>query len=336
MNLNRIVSVGLIVLLTVAMAGCGPKDRPMKAPRPPKAPPRPPAPVVTPLDLDLAAAASKEIYQAFFSADPIIRAHAIEALRQVGSVGSHGTILKGLDDKASVVRFASAMAVGELKLKQAHDKLLQMVDTDPSRDVQVAVRFALHRIGDKRLSHDLEKAAMADDRSVRANTAVVLGLLEEPSAQKILRAMVLDRDPAIRLMAAESLWRLGDERGLTLLVAGTVSMYPDDQMISYLALAAPRNTKVIEHVRGGLVNDYTEVSLVASRAMGMLGSDEGYVVAMNALDSADPRHRALAALALGAIGRSDAQDELKPLLTDPNPDVRLSAATAILQLKKPF
>jgi HEAT repeat protein len=41
----------------------------------------------------------------------------------------------------------------------------------------------------------------------------------------------------------------------------------------------------------------------------------------------------MAALALGDIGRSDAQDELKSLLKDRDPGVRLAAATAVLQLK---
>ena len=37
--------------------------------------------------------------------------------------------------------------------------------------------------------------------------------------------------------------------------------------------------------------------------------------------------------ALGAIGRADAQETLATLLKDPDPDVRLAAASAILQLR---
>jgi HEAT repeat protein len=80
---------------------------------------------------------------------------------------------------------------------------------------------------------------------------------------------------------------------------------------------------------------YTEVSLVAARAMGMLGSDEGYKIAADATKSQDPQQRFLAAVALGAIGRTDAQDELKRLLADPVPNVQLAAASAVLQLTRP-
>ena len=42
---------------------------------------------------------------------------------------------------------------------------------------------------------------------------MVLGLLGEPSAAKILLPMLYDPNSAIRLQVAESLWRLGNERG---------------------------------------------------------------------------------------------------------------------------
>jgi HEAT repeat protein len=130
------------------------------------------------------------------------------------------------------------------------------------------------------------------------------------------------------------LWKLGDEKGLEDLVAYAISAYPDDQMVALVALAQPRDQRVIQHVRGELQGDYLEVSLAAARALGMLGSDEGWTIAVPAAKSKDPRRRLLAALAMGAIGRSDLQEDLKPLLEDPEPTVRISAAMAILQLRE--
>jgi HEAT repeat protein len=65
----------------------------------------------------------------------------------------------------------------------------------------------------------------------------------------------------------------------------------------------------------------------------MLGSDEAYMLAANATRSSEWQQRHLAALALGAIGRADSQDRLEPLLRDPELDVRVAAATAILLLR---
>jgi HEAT repeat protein len=104
-------------------------------------------------------------------------------------------------------------------------------------------------------------------------------------------------------------------------------------MLALLALAAPRDQRVLGHIQGQLTNDYDEVTLIAARAAGMLGSDDGYGVALKGARSGDPRQRMLAALAMGAIGRPDSQSSLSVLLRDTNQDVRISAATAILQLK---
>ncbi|MGB7156515.1 MAG: HEAT repeat domain-containing protein, partial [Tepidisphaeraceae bacterium] len=212
-------------------------------------------------------------------------------------------------------------------------KLRQLATEDRDPSVQIAAIFALHRLGDTSLSRDLEKTARSDVARTRGDTAMVLGLLEEPTALNVLRPMRGDPDPAVRLQVAEAMWKLGDASAMKPLVAGTVSRYPDDQMIALMGLAEGGERQVIEHLRGTLTTDYEAVNLVAARAMGLLGSDEGYGVALKGAKSNDPRLRLLAALAMGAIGRSDAQDELAILVRDTDPNVRLAAAAGILQLK---
>ena len=173
------------------------------------------------------------------------------------------------------------------------------------------------------------------DPHVRGTTAFVVGLLTEPSAAKMLTTLLADRSPAVRIQAAEALWRIGNQRGLEDLVAFSISGYPDDQMIALHAIAETGDQRVIQHIRGQLDSDYVEVSLAAARALGMFGSDEGWNIAVPAATSKDPRQRSLAALAMGAIGRSDLQGYLKGLIADKEPEVRISAATAILQLHGP-
>ncbi len=148
--------------------------------------------------------------------------------------------------------------------------------------------------------------------------------------------MLRDREDSVRLQAAESLWRMGNQDGLRTLVSASASGYPDDQMIALLGLCWPKDERVLGHLRSALTADYPEVCVVAARAMGECGSDAGYPIAVEAAKSKDPRQRYRAAIALGAIGRSDAQGYLSDLLKDKDsPDVRLSAAQALLQLKPP-
>jgi HEAT repeat protein len=335
-------SVNLVVCtiaaLTLMMAvGCGGGSRGPRGPKalkmtpPPPKPPAVPAAQAQPLDRQLLTSARQEIRVAFESNEPVLRANALEAAQQTIGAEARDLVLRGLRDDDPLVRFAAAMSAGQLRLKEAYRPLLRLVN-DRNTRVRIGVRYALHRLGDTRFSHDLEKTAQDPDRYVRGQTAMVLGLLGEPSAVKILRQMLHDDESLVRLQAAEAMWRLGDEDGLKHLATASVSRFADDQLVSIQALAAPKDKRVVEHIRGKLVSDWDEVALAAARAMGQLGYDEGYGVAMKGVKSTDPRQRALAALAFGAIGRSDAQPYLAPMLRDPDASVRLSAATGLLQL----
>jgi HEAT repeat protein len=322
-------------LLAGLIAGCAsaPRNDPKTLPPPPQTPA---APKYSPeaLDSNLRAKAKAELLTEAGADDPFLRCNAIEALSDVDPADAGPVVLKELSNKQASVRFAAAVAAGQIKLVDAYQPLLTMVD-DPDLRVQAGVRFALHRLGDTRLSHDLERLAGNPDPHVRGTTAFVVGLLREPSATRMLTTLLSDKSPAVRIQAAEALWRMGNLRGLEDLVAFSISGYPDDQIVALQAIAETRDQRVIQHVRGELQSDYEEVSLAAARGLGMLGSDEGWDVVVPAANSKDPRQRSLAALAMGAIGRSDLQKYLKGLLEDKEPTVRISAATAILQLRPP-
>jgi HEAT repeat protein len=331
-------SIPLLTCLFVFL-GCAPgarsDDKKWTMPAPKPLAPPPPA-KNEPLKPELQAAAKAALYAALADADEYVRMHAIEAMQQTLGVAAKDVYLKGLSDESAKIRFAAAMAVGQLHVAAAKDRLLQMVN-DPDGNVMIAVRYALHRLGDTRFTKDLQNTAR--DPLVwqyRAQTAMVLGLLNEPTAVRVLKPMQRDAQAAVRIQVAEALWRLGEMDGLRTLVASSTSGYPDDQLVAVLGLAARKDTRVTGHVRSALTADYPEVCLVAARAMGILGDDDGYAIAIEGAKSPDARQRSLAALALGAIGRSDAQGVLAGLLEDKDSaDVRLSAATAILQLKTP-
>lgn len=303
-----------------------------------KAPRMPPVPayVPTPVDAALQAQSRDVIAAAFKSPDEVVRAQSLEATSRTQDPAAADRVERALSDKAWLVRFAGAMCAGDLQLRSAYKPLLAMAfDDEPS--VRVAVRYALHRLGDKTLTKDLEGLSLNPDARVRANVAMVIGQLGEPSGVRVVRPLMADTEFAVRIQAAEALWRLGDEQGLRNLVAGSVSGHPDDQIVSVLALAAPRDQRVKENILGKLAiskdgQDYVELQLAAARAEGMLGGDEGYGIALKSLASRDPRQRSLAALALGEIGRSDAQSGLGKALTDTDAGVRLSSAVALRQI----
>ncbi|HEX8521296.1 MAG TPA: HEAT repeat domain-containing protein [Tepidisphaeraceae bacterium] len=321
----------LLVALALTVGCHGRGKTVVRQYQPPKAPPLPPPARNVPLDQSLRSRARQEILSAFASRDAIVRAHAVEAMQDTLGGEFAPQITAALGDRDPVVRFAGSIAAGRLGLADATPTLLNLA-SDPDASVRIGAKFALHKLGDTRFSHDFEQTYKDPVKRTRGDTALVLGLLAEPSANKILIPMLRDRDYTVRIQAAEALWRLRDERGLEPLISATISRYPDDQMIALLALAQPKDHRAEQNFRGALTSDYDEVALVAARCLGMLGSDEGYTVAQKGARSADARQRFLAALAFGAIARPDAQDALEKLLKDPTADVRLAAATAILQL----
>lgn len=333
MPIKHLTSWVLALCLMFAITGCAKPQFKKGAnwtPNPRQAPTPPPVKNM-PVNPALEARAAEELGRAVKSDNPIIRAHAMESLKTVGGEGSDEVIVNALNDPTAIVRFAAAMAVGEKQIVAAKPRLREMLEDD-NTNVQVAVRYALHRLGDYTHSHDLESFATHPQSPVRANTAMVLGLLKEPSGLNILDGMLTDRDPAVLLAVHESRWRLGEMDGLVKLVAATQSAYPDYQIVAVQGLAGPKDQRVSEHVRAMLTAEHIEVGLAAARAMGVLGSDEGYVIAANASKDKDPRLQVLSAIALGAIGRNDAQPYLAPLLDSPDADVRLTSAAAILVL----
>jgi len=142
-------------------------------------------------------------------------------------------VLNGLEDRNQIVRFAAAFAAGELKLVDVRPQLLNHL-SDPDPRVRVAIRFALHKLGDPSRTSDLEGYAQSYDASkglCSGATAFVLGRLGEPSAVGVLRLLRIDDNPVVRLQAEESLFLLGDSRAEKAITALTISRFPDDRCL---------------------------------------------------------------------------------------------------------
>src|SRR5439155_24981904 len=170
--------------------GKKPKPQP-RLTRPPKMPPAARPRQTPPIDPALQSSARQEIRAASTSHKPVLRAPAIEAMRDAIPAEAGDTIVKGLTDNSSLVRFAATVAAGELRLAQAHDALLVSSD-DVDASVRIGAKFALHRLGDLRQSHDLEATARDPSPRIRGDTALVLGLLGEPSGTNVLDPMLFD------------------------------------------------------------------------------------------------------------------------------------------------
>ncbi|HEX8914283.1 MAG TPA: HEAT repeat domain-containing protein [Humisphaera sp.] len=338
MNRPTLFIVVALLLAGLFASGChggGPGQKQTYSPGPPQGPPKMPEQELNPMvpvDAALVAAARQELSANLRHEKPFVAANAVEGLRYATDPEAEAAIVARHDDDAQAVRYAAAMVAGDLKLRSAMPRLVAHLD-DRDRKVQVAVRYAMHKLGDFR--HTAELADYLKDQHpqgwVTGATVVALGRLGERSAIPLLRQAAADPREAVRRQVNEALLLLGDQSGREV-ISGYLA--GPDVMFGLLALAQAADPKLKLLAQQHLTYDVQEIALVAARAVAAMGGDDGYGVAMAGVKSTVPNERALAALAFGAIGRTDAQPMLAALLKDKDVNVRIAAATAVLQIAK--
>ncbi len=335
-----LVWAAVLGLGVLCVFGCG------QATQPPRSA-APSAPTPKPLvGGDLAAAARQIISDGLADADPQIRANAIEVVASTREMGLMPNVQKLLADQVVPVRFAAAVAVGDLAYAPAKDEVGPLLN-DPNPNVQIAAFYAISKLGQPELYQEICKAVAGSDQTVRANAALLLGKSGNKEGIRFLY-WTLQRDDSsdmVVLQAAEAIAMLGDPRIYRKLWTGLISKYADDRVISVRAMGALGTDEAKSAIITMLDDPVPEVRLAAAEQLGRLGDfgGEAEVLAVfekNLMADMDAqgqqRTKTLAALAIGEIAAESPAKYLPQLLQDPSKVVRLAAAKAVLRraLKK--
>jgi len=280
--------------------------------------------------------------------NPVVRVEAVEALQAVPDEGVRPWIRATLMDEHPAVRFAACVACGRLRDPLASDSIRELAhDEDPS--VRAAALYARHRLGHTggtgKLPYYLLEHA---DPAVRRNAALLLGLLGEHGAIKVLAKAMRDPDDGVRHHALEAMARLGNAEAAQELTFLANSGVGTEEVFAIGALATTGDPRYVDTYRYKLATAvHVETKLAATRALGLLGHDDGFAPALRSLDRRRVRRhepadtpgrqllrvRQLACAALGAIGREDALPALAGLLEETDdPRVQVSAAGAMLHI----
>ncbi len=302
--------------------------------------------------------------EAAFSDDPVLRMQAMEAIQEVASVDAASCVAENLDNGYAGVSFAALMALGEMRRATAdgatrlavaeNNRLLQRVRTlaeDRDPNVRIAALFALHAMGDAGRTKELADFLLRNtDARVRANAALAIGRLRDASSINLLhQALKREKKDAVKMQILEALASLGDSHGIERLKFYGFSAVPDQAALALMCLANSRILDAEEMFRIRLRDsDYPEIRLQAARGLGRLGFEDGLATAVRELYFNRPRRgvandppqqqiarvRALAALALEAIGNPDALGPLWDAFNKPDqsPYVRLAISRAALRL----
>ncbi len=277
-----------------------------------------------------------------------VRALGIEVMQSRLGEASLPWIRNALHDPEPGVQFAAILGVGTLQDQRSAHRILTVLDSG-DENLRVAALYALHRLGDTRRSAELPALLLrAPSVDVRRNVAMVLGLLGESKAVKLLARAMKDEDDVVRQRALESMAMLGSDDAIRQLTFSASSGLGSQRVwaittLDQLAMPSLEDTFRYKLVKG----EYLDTRLAAARALGTLKNQEGLRLALASLEFNRPkpgmtrdseeaqirRVRQLAANALGAIGDARALPALERRLMDQaDPWVQIAAADAILEI----
>jgi len=303
--------------------------------------------------------------QAAESPDRFARSAALEAMAEVWGPAAAGSYMEGLNDPYPNVRFAAAMAIGDVRYAPAASKLQTMAQfkaegAERDKRAYIGVVYALHRLGRTRHTRDLGTLLFDREAPVRANVAMVMGKMGEPSAVAMLRSLAhREQKPRVRIQAWEALAVLGDQRSVMSIEARARVPFPlDSQLVALQALGRLRTRSSIGLLRRVLNSSKQppQARVRAAESLAKTSGTDDYGFRLCLASVRHPRQvmeaaiqeatgkagrvenndvsmlRELAVTALGWMDRPEAIDSLHPLLKNDSARIRVVAARSILRL----
>ena len=297
-----------------------------------------------PISIDtLVPEATRIAREALADDDPLVRANAIEVVAATRRIRLIPKVQRLLKDEFVPVRFAAALAVGDLEYSLGKKSVTELLK-DENGNVRLAALYALYRLGSSDNIVLLRRAIAASDQTVRANAALLLGKSGDnnPLTLKVLLWTLQrpDSGDMVRFQTAEAMAMLGDERIYPKLWTMLISAYADDRVMGIKAMGALGTLKARDALTTMLDDNIVEVRLAAAEQLGILKDNRGVPIVLDVftrnlaagLDKeALERLNIRTVLAIGRIGTPSLTGFLPRFLTDESKFVRIAAAMAVFQ-----
>jgi HEAT repeat protein len=284
------------------------------------------------------------IQDALMDNDPLARARAIEVVASTGQLKLMPQVQRLMQDNYVPVRFATALAVGDVEYSPAKRSLNQLLK-DKDANVVVAAAYAMGKLGSSEHLQILRKAATDSDQMVRANAVLLLGKSGDRSSLQLLWNTMQDRnsDDKVAYQSAEAIATLGDKRIFSKLWSMLISSYHDVRTMGVIAMGKLQTPEAKNALIRMLDDDVLEVRLVAAEQLGLLRDPIGEPKVLevfeknltNGMDlQAVERTNVLTALAIGQIRTPALKKFLPQMLENDSKFVRIAAAKAVFQCLK--
>jgi len=148
-----------------------------------------------------------------------VRQQALKTLHALGCKTKRfrEIVVGRLDDAYSRVRATACEIAGKLGMKEAADKVAQLL-SDKKYRVRIAASHALTKIaGPEQVQLVSEAFKKSEVGEFRARLIEVLGKIGTEAAKKAVAEAINDKDKFVRMAAMLTLCRLGDDRGINAL-----------------------------------------------------------------------------------------------------------------------
>ncbi len=288
--------------------------------------------------------AQRIIQDALMDNDPLVRVHAIEVVASTRQLKLMPQVQRLMQDNYVPVRFATALAVGDVEYSPAKRSLNQLLK-DKDANVAVAAAYAMGKLGSSEHLQILRNAATDSDQMVRANAVLLLGKSNDRSSLQLLWNTMQDRnsDDKVAYQSAEAIATLGDKRIFSKLWSMLISSYHDVRTMGVIAMGKLKTPEAKNALIRMLDDDVLEVRLVAAEQLGLfrdpIGEPEVLEVFENNLTNgldlqAVERTNVLIALAIGQIRTPALKKFLPQMLENDSKFVRIAAAKAVFQCLK--
>ncbi|HET7219360.1 MAG TPA: HEAT repeat domain-containing protein [Vicinamibacterales bacterium] len=271
------------------------------------------------------------------STDARVRTRALELLAAAGDDQARRQlgVAAGARDGGSTLGDDALVRLGDTAAAQ---RLVSRVKSANARDVSASIdALAAANVGG---AAGVIAGALAPPNVLptRMAAARALGILGDASAIPRLKEALTDPDPPVRLLAAASLMRLGDNAGAELVQKFENSPVGDLRLLAVEAGAAGNPSGPWVGVATSVLNDPDPlVRLRAAELLVKHASDSGQAreVLTNALTDSNPAMAEAAArqlhnLPAGALGSDPVA--LRKLLRSPSPFAQLEAAGTLLRI----
>jgi HEAT repeat protein len=150
--------------------------------------------------------------RALESESDLLRATAAHLLLEMGDRSSLPLLLKALEDPFFKVRSLAAHAAAKVAPSDpaVRDALARRLESEPEGLTRVDLAWALAKAGDRSKMGLIREALLrGDPPEVRAEAAMALGEIGEPSDRQLLSVAAKDRKGLVRREAKEALEKLG-------------------------------------------------------------------------------------------------------------------------------